>query len=190
MDDQEVSARLAALPSVPMPPEVFAAIEARLDQERTVVPLTRRHRKRLTWLVAAAAILGVLALVGAGERSSPAPIASSVPVVRAGAVFEPAGFAEQLSARMKGPGQSADTDTFADSPTAIKSCATSVQAYGRVLFIDVGTYDRRAAVVMVTAYPPNTEYEEVWVIAPDCGASDPVVYRHMLYDVDGSTTSI
>lgn len=188
MDDQEVSARLADLPAVPMPPQVYAAIQARLADERTVVPLTARHSRRLNWLVAAAAILGVLALVGLGDRTAPAPVASSVPVVRAGAVFEPAGFAEQLSARMKGATGAGRTDTFADTSAGIKTCATSVQAYGRVLFIDAGTYDRQAAVVMVTTYPANTDYEEVWVIAPDCGAGDPTVYRHMVYDVDGSTT--
>lgn len=190
MDESEVSARLSDLPSPPMPPDVVAAIEQRLAQERNVVPLTPRHSRRLTWLVAAAAILGVLALVGAGERQAPSPVASTVPVVRAGAVFEPAGFAKQLSSRMNGSSGADRTDTFADSPTAVKTCATSVQAYGRVLFIDVGTYDRQPAVVMVTTYPANTEYEEVWVIAPDCGTSDPVVYRHMVYDVDGSTKSL
>lgn len=190
MDESEVSARLAELPAPAMPPEVIAAIEDRLAAEQTVVPLTPRHSRRLTWLVAAAAILGVLALVGAGGRSTPAPVASTVPVVRAGAVFEPAGFASQLSSRMNGSSGADRTDTFADSPTAVKSCATAVQAYGKVLFLDVGTYDQQPAVVMVTAYPANSEYEEVWVITPECGSGDPEVYRHLLYDVDGSTKSV
>ncbi len=187
MDDQEVRARLAALPAAPMPPEVFAAIEARLAQEKTVVALTPRHSRRLTWLVAAAGIFAVLALIGLGDRTTPAPVASSVPVVRAGAVFQPAGFGDQLSERMKAPGTAQRTGTFADSPASVKACASSVQAYGRVLFLDVGTYDRQAAVVMITSYPANTEYEEVWVISPTCGAENPVVYRHMVYDVDSST---
>lgn len=190
MDESEVSARLADLPAAPMPPEVVTAIEQRLAQERTVVPMTPRHSRRLTWLVAAAAILGLLALVGVGERSTPSPVASSAPVVRAGAVFEPSGFADQLSRRMAGPARTDRTDTFADTPTGIQACATSVQAYGRVLFIDAGSYDQQPAVVMVTTYPANTEYEEVWVITPDCGTSDPVVYRHLVYDVDGSTRSV
>lgn len=190
MDEQEMSARLAALPSVPMPPDVFAAIEARLAQENNVVPLTPRHSRRLTWLVAAAAILGVLALVGVGERTTPAPVTATVPVVRAGAVFQPVGFGEQVTARLRADGQTVRTDTFADSPSTIKACATSVQAYGQVLFLDAGVYDSQAAVVMVTTYPANTEYEEVWVISPYCGAGDAVVYRHMVYDVDGSTKSV
>lgn len=190
MDDQEVRARLADLPAAPMPPDVFAAVETRLAQERTVVPLTPRHSRRMSWLVAAAAILGVMALLGIGERPSEAPVAASVPVVRAGAVFQPAGFADQLAARMTGYTGVAPTSTFADSSATIKTCATSVQAYGRVLFLDAGTYDRTAVVVMVTSYPANTEYEEVWVLSPDCGAGDSLVYRHMVYDVDGSTKSV
>lgn len=190
MDDQEVRARLADLPCAPMPDDVFAAIEARLAQERTVVPITAAHGRRLTWLVAAAAILGVMALIGLGERTTPAPVASSVPVVRAGAVFQPTGFADQVSARMKGYTGVAPTRTFADSSATLRTCASSVQAYGRILFLDAGTYDRTAAVVMVTTYPANTDYEEVWVLSPDCGAGDPVIYRHMVYDVDGSTKSV
>ncbi len=188
MDEREVAALLSALPSPSMPRDVVDAIEQRLAQERVVVPLTPRHTRRLNWLVAAAAVLGVLALVGVGSsQQSSVTVASGLPVVRDGAVFDRSGLGPQLRDRMRTEGASATTRTFADTPAGVVACTSAVQAYGRVLFIDAGTYDREAVVVLVTSYPANSEYEEVWVVSPDCGAEQPQVYRHMLYDVDGST---
>ena len=86
MQESEVSARLRALPSPAMPHDVLAGIEARLAQEQVVVPLTPRHRNRLTWLLAAASILGFLVLVGSSGTPSGHPVHAS-PIVRAGAVF-------------------------------------------------------------------------------------------------------
>lgn len=189
MEDAAVSSMLSALPSPPIPAEVAAAIEARLAEERTVVPMTRRHTRRLNWLVAAAAAVAFLALIGVSGSGQTSPPVAQPPVVRAGAVFEPTAFAEQLKLRMTDGPTSTATATFADSPEQRRACATAVQAYGRLMFLDVGTYDRAAAVVMVTSYPANTDYEEVWVVAPDCGAGSTAVYRHMIYDLDGSLTT-
>lgn len=183
--ESEVSARLRALPSPAMPDLVLADIQARLAQEQTVVPITPRHRSRLTWLLAAAAVLGFVVLVGSATSPGPAPVAS--PIVRAGAVFDPGLFGRQLQDRNAAAAMTGPTYTFADSRTRIAECAAAVQAYGRVLSLDVGTYGADAAVVLVTSFPANTDYEEVWVVAPDCGSADADVYRHMIYDVDGST---
>jgi len=186
MQESEVSARLRALPSPAMPDDVLTGIEARLALEQVVVPLTPRHRNRLTWLLAAASVLGFLVLVGSAASPGTQPVAAS-PIVRAGAVFEPALFADQLRARTTAKAMTRPTNTFADSSSDITACASAVQAYGRVLFLDVGSYGPDAAVVLVTAYPANPDYEEVWVVTPDCGATEASVYRHMIYDVDGST---
>ncbi|MFN8129196.1 MAG: hypothetical protein U0R28_10395 [Candidatus Nanopelagicales bacterium] len=183
-DEVEVRARLARLPHPPMPASVTAAIEARLAEERTVVPLTRTHRSRLNWLVAAAAAVAFVSLVGVSTTSSPAPVAQT-PVVRAGAVFEPAGFAEQLRSRMGNEGSSAPTATFADSAAGITACMNAIKGYGPVMSADAGTYGEANAVVLVTRYVGNAQYEEVWVVAPDCGTSQTVVMRHILVDVDG-----
>lgn len=188
MQESEVRARLRALPSPVMPDDVLAGIWQRLAHEQVVVPLTPRHRSRLTWLLAAASVLGFLMLVASAGSTNPTPVSAS-PIVRAGAVFEPAQFAEQLRTRSTATAMLSPTNTFADSPTAITACASAVQAYGRVLFLDVGSYGQDAAVVIVTAYPANPDYEEVWVVTPDCGATDASVYRHMIYDVDGSTVT-
>lgn len=187
MQDSEVSARLAALPAPAMPDDVAAAIEARLAQEQKVVPLTPRHRSRLNWLVAAAGVVALLALVGMSTGSGSSTPVAGPPVVRAGAVFQPAGFANQLQQRIGTPGEVSTTDTFADSTDGISACATAVRAHGHVMFLEVGTYDQVDAVVLVTSYPANTDYEEVYVVAPDCGPGNAAVMRHMLYDVDGST---
>lgn len=190
MQESEVSARLAALPHPAMPADVAADIEARLAQEHKVVPLTPRHRSRLNWLVAAAVALAFATLIGIGTSGGSSTPVAGPPIVRAGAVFEPTGFASQLQQRMGGGTATKEkTNTFADTTAGITACATAVKAYGRVIFLDAGTYDRQRAVVLVTAYPAQTDYEEVWVVSPDCGFGDSSVYRHMVYDVDGSTRS-
>lgn len=187
IDDNEVRARLAALPSPPIPQDVYLAIEQRLAEERKVVVLTTGHKRRLNWLVAAAAVLGLLALVGVSERNTPTPVAAGTPVVRAGAAFTAPVLLTQIQDRMVLEGESVKTESFADSPSAITACARAIEAYGRIMFLDVGTYDQNSAVVIVTTYPANTDYEEVWVVSPDCGESDAMVYRHMIADVDRST---
>lgn len=187
--DPEVRERLARLPRPAMPQALTDAIAERLLAERTVVPLTPRHRSRLNWLLAAAAVLAFTVLVGVNQTAPSAPPVAGPPVVRAGAVFEPAGFAAQLQQRFHTPaGPTGTTRTFADSPQGISACARAVQAHGRVLTLDVGTYGGTAAVVIVTSYLPNADYEEVWVVDPACGPDDTLVLRHMVFDLDAAPT--
>jgi hypothetical protein len=187
MDDGDVARRLAALPSPPLPDAVAAAVADRLAEERKVVPITARHRRRLNWLLGAAAAGALVMLVTVGDDDQPAPLTEK-PLVRAGAVFDAGPFADQVRTRfLSGANGAAATETFVDSPSAMTACMTAIHAYGKVLAADVGTYDTALAVVLVTAYPPNTDYEEVWVVGPRCGAGDVTVVRHMIYDVDHST---
>lgn len=183
-EDASVRAELARLPRPVMPADVEAAIRARLADEHKVVPLTRQHRRRLDWLLAAVAAVAFVGLVAVSTTPSAAPVAQS-PVVRAGAVFEPARFGEQLRARMQGDPADTPTATFADSPEGIAACARAVQAYGQVMAADSGTYAGAQAVVLVTRYVANTDYAEVWVVEPDCGDGKSGVIRHMIVDVDG-----
>jgi hypothetical protein len=125
-------------------------------------------------------------LVSWSTGPAPSPV-TDPPVVRAGAVFQPADLGTQLQARFVGAPATVPTRTFADTPQGIVACAQSVKAYGRVMAVDVGTYAAADAVVLVTSYVPNTDYEEVWVVGPQCGTGSPTVMRHMLMDVDGST---
>ncbi|MFN8183836.1 MAG: hypothetical protein U0R23_05385 [Candidatus Nanopelagicales bacterium] len=197
--EDEVRARLAGLPHPPIPADVSAAISARLAQEAhssgredaEVVPFTARHRRRFSGLLVAAAVAGIAMLMAvtvtpAGQQGDEGP-----PVIRAGAIYEPDHFADQVRQRfLNAPATSAPTHTFADSTVGIVTCADAVDAFGHVLAVDTGSYDDRAAVVIVTSYPANTQYEEVWVVSPVCGPSDPAVIRHMVYDVDASTANL
>lgn len=183
-EDASVRAELARLPRPAMPADVEAAIRARLAEEHKVVPLTRAHRRRLDWLLAAVAAVAFVGLVAVSTSPTAAPVAQS-PVVRAGAVFEPAAFGEQLRSRMQRSADNTPTATFADSPEGIAACARAVQAYGQVMALDSGTYAGAQAVVLVTKYVPNTDYAEVWVVDPDCGTGQSGVIRHMIVDVDG-----
>lgn len=201
--EDEVRARLSALPEPPIPDEVASAITARLADEvrlrstggdpgsATVVPFTARHRRRLSGLLVAAAAAGIAMLLAWTIAPAGQPGTDGPPVIRAGAIYEPADFADQLRQRfLNAPAASAPTHTFADSSAGIVSCADAVDAYGRVLAVDTGSYDDRAAVVIVTSYPADTKYEEIWVVSPVCGSSDAVVIRHMVYDVDASTATL
>lgn len=182
-DEVEVRARLARLPRPPMPDSVTTAITARLAQEGNVVPLTRSHRSRLNWLVAAAAAVGFVSLIGVTTTSSPAPAGQQPPVVRAGAVYGPADFAQQLRSRMQQGAATAPTATFADTPAGISACTKAIAAYGPVMAVDAGTYADTDAVVLVTRYVANADYEEIWVVEPGCGDGSTVVMRHILVDV-------
>jgi hypothetical protein len=190
--EQEVRARLARLPRPGLPEHVRARIEARLADEApgVVVPITSVHRRRLNWLLAAATVAGFATLVGVSGSGSPDPVPlAAPPVVRAGAVFEPAGFSDELRARWHEAGTPGPTRTFADSPAGISACARAVQAYGRVMALDVGTYDDVDVVVLVASYVPNTAYEEVWVVRPACGQGQAPVMRHLILDLDSPATA-
>lgn len=192
--ESELHSRLSALPSPPMPDEVAQAIHARLAEAETptnVVPITRTHRRRLSGLLVAAAVAAFAMLMTVAVEPTSTPVAGGPPIVRAGAIYEPRLFADELSQRYLGePAAAKPTDTFADSETGIDTCADAVDAFGHVLAVDTGSYDSTAAVVLVTSYPANSEYEEVWVVTPACGPSDSRVIRHMVYDVDHSTDDL
>ncbi len=199
--EDEVRARLSALPQPPIPAEVASAITDRLGQEAhlrgtgggdaEVVAITARHRRRLSGLLVAATAAGIAMLLAVVVAPAGQPGPEGPPVIRAGALYEPEGFAEQVRQRfLNAPATSGPTRTFADSAAGIDRCADAVDAYGRVLAVDTGSYDDHAAVVIVTSYPADTQYEEVWVVSPGCGPSDPVVIRHMVYDVDASTANL
>lgn len=193
--DAEVRARLAGLPPASIPPEVRAAILARLAEESQVaevVPLTPRHRRRLSGLLVAAAAAAFVMLVAvAGGGGTAPPVASGQPIVKAGAVYDPGPFATQLRERFLGaPASTKDTGTFADSPSGIVACTGSLDAFGDILVFDAGVYAGQAAVVIVSTYPGDTEYEEVWVVNPQCGTADTDVIRHFLLDVDKSAARL
>lgn len=196
--EDELRTRLSALPSPPMPDDVAAAISQRLAdeqradaQDQTVVPLTARHQRRISGLLVAAAVAGIAMLLAVTVKPPAAPVASGPPVIRAGAIYEPRDFAQEVRERFLGaPAAQGPTNTFADTSAGIVACTDAVDAFGHVLAVDAGSYDDTAAVVLVTSYPANTQYEEVWVVEPGCGPSDPDVIRHMVYDVDNSTANL
>ena len=198
MNEDELRSRLSALPSPPMPDDVHSAISAALASEAQarptggeVVALTPRHQRRLSGLLIAAAVAGVLMLLAVTVQSPTPPGGTQSPVVRAGAIYAPEDFAQQLTQRfLSAPAAAQPTNTFADSAAGIAACADDVDAFGKVLGVDTGSYDEVAAVVLITTYPAQTQYEEVWVVSPSCGMGDVQVIRHMVYDVDGSTASL
>ncbi|HQR81062.1 MAG TPA: hypothetical protein PLT68_12670 [Actinomycetota bacterium] len=200
--DEDVRRRLSALPSPVMPDDVRAAIHARLAQEpppraggstqpvAEVVALTDTHRRRLGGLLVAAAVAGVAMLLPVAIAPSGPDPASPEPVVRAGAIYHPSGFGEQLRQRLRvAPARSA-TGTFADTEAGVRRCKGAIDAYGSVLSLDAGSYDRTEVVVMVTRYPASTSYEEIWVVGPQCGSTDQTVIRHILFDVDDSAATL
>jgi hypothetical protein len=199
MNEDELQSRLSALPSPPMPDHVTSAISAALAAEAQsrptdaaeVVALTPRHQRRLSGLLIAAAVAGVLMLLAVTVQSPMPPSETAAPVVRAGAIYEPRDFAEQLKKRfLQTPAASGPTNTFADSPAGIAACTDAVDAFGNVMGVDTGSYGDAAAVVLITSYPAHAEYEEIWVVSPSCGTGDVQVIRHMVYDVDDSTASL
>ncbi len=198
MNEDELRSRLSDLPSPPMPAEVSAAISAALAAEvearetgGEVVALTPRHQRRLSGLLMAAAVAGVLMLLAVTIQSPVAPTDSDSPIIRAGAIYEPRDFAQELQQRfLHTPATAAPTNTFADSSQGIADCTDALDAFGNVMGVDAGSYNNAAAVVIITSYPAQTQYEEVWVVSPTCGTGDTQVIRHMVYDVDASTASL
>lgn len=198
--EDDVRSLLAALPSPDMPESVARVITARLGEQAAtqseapadVVALTPRHKGRLNVLLVAAAVAAFAMLISVAVRPAPAPIAqASNPVIKAGAIYEPADFTSELRQRfLTAPAASGPTRTFADSPQGIAECVEAVSAYGRLLTIDTGSYGDLAAAVIIATYPLNTEYEEIWVVGPNCGTSDPIVLDHMVLDVDDSTATL
>ena len=192
--DEEVRARLAGLPSVAIPPDVRQAVLDRLAQESQVadvVPLTPRHQRRLSGLLVAAAVAAFLMLIGVASGTPSAPTPTAQPIVKAGAIYDPGQFTGQLRSRfLAAPAADEPTETFADSPSTLSTCTESIDAYGTVLVLDVGMYAGGSAVVIVSNYPGDSEYEEVWVVSPDCGSTDSHVIRHFLLDVDNSAATL
>jgi hypothetical protein len=198
--EDDVRSLLSALPSPDMPESVAQKITARLAEQTAtqteptadVVALTPRHKGRLNVLLVAAAVAAFAMLISVAVRPAPAPVAQpSSPVIKAGAIYEPADFTSELRQRfLTAPAASGPTRTFADSPQGIAQCVEAVSAYGRLLSIDTGSYDDLAAAVIIATYPLDTEYEEIWVVGPDCGTGDPVVLDHMVFDVDDSTATL
>lgn len=199
--DEHVRQRLSALPSPTMPGDVREAIRTRLAQEAQdrakagqpmaeVVVLTDKHRRRLGGLLIAAAVAGIAMLMPLAIAPTTPDPASPDPVVRAGALYQPSGFGEQLRQRVRAVPATGATGTFADNPGGIADCTSAVAAYGAVRSLDVGSYDRAEVVVMVTEYPANAVYEEVWVVSPQCGPDDGTVIRHILFDVDDSAATL
>ncbi len=158
--EQEVRSRLRRLPRPEMPADVRAQLQARLASD-----------------------VGVSSQPSRGSVSDTSP-----PVVRAGAVFQPTAIADELKARWYEAGTTEPTRTFADSPAGISDCARAVQAYGRIIAVEVGRYADADAVVLVTSYVPNTDYEEVWIVGPGCRQGQAPVIRHMILDLDGAGT--
>ena len=106
MNEDELRSRLSALPSPPMPDDVHSAISAALASEAQarptggeVVALTPRHQRRLSGLLIAAAVAGVLMLLAVTVQSPTPPGGTQSPVVRAGAIYAPEDFAQQLTQR-------------------------------------------------------------------------------------------
>jgi hypothetical protein len=197
--EDEVRSRLSALPHPAMPPDVEQALTDRLaglvqqsaQQPAPVVAITPAHRSRLNAGLLVAAVAAFAMLISLTVQSPGPPVAATVnPVIKAGAIYSQAGFAEQLRERFAGaPAATTPTNTFADSAQGIVDCTTAVAAYGRLLSIDTGSYDDTQAAVLITAYPLNTDYEEVWVVTPGCGSEDTLVMGHMVLDVDDSAAT-
>lgn len=199
--DEEVRRRLSALPSPAIPDDVREAIRARLAQEAQVraagpqplaevVALTDKHRRRLGGLLIAAAVAGIAMLLPVAIAPTTPDPDSPAAVVRAGAIYEPARFADQLRSRFGQDPATGPTGTFADSAAGIRKCQAAVDAYGPVLSLDAGSYERTQVVVMVTRYPASATYEEIWVVDPQCGSTDRTVIRHILFDVDPSADTL
>lgn len=199
ISENEVRSRLAALPSPAIPRTVADAVEARIrtlpvdaQVPAEVIPLTPQHRSRLNGLLLAAAVAAFAMLMSIAVQSPQQPVAGGQnPVIKAGAIYQRATFVEQLRERyLDVTSTPAPTNTFADSTRGITDCTSAVAAYGQVLSIDTGSYDNTAAAVMITRYPLNTDYEEVWVVTPACGGADTLVMGHMVLDVDDSAANL
>lgn len=198
--DDELRSRLSELPSPTMPTAVHEAVAARLRAlaidaraPAEVVPLTPKHRSRLNGLLLAAAVAAFAMLMSVAVQSPQQPPVAGVqnPVIKAGAIYNPAGFIDELRVRyLDTASTSAPTNTFADSAQGIVECTSALAAYGQVLSIDTGRYGNAAAAVVITRYPLNTEYEEIWVVTPACGATDTAVMDHMVVDVDDSAANL
>jgi hypothetical protein len=185
--EQRVRSALSGLPRPVMPDSVRRAVEQRLEIEAAadVVALPPVHRRRLTGLVAAASFAAFAALLGAGMPKDPQPVAREAPLMRAGAVYTPGGFGNEVASRFAARPTTQPTGTFADNPAEISECVRAVRAYGVLLAVDTGSYDASAAVVLITRSPMNFDYEEVWVVTPACGPRSGQVLRHMVNNVDG-----
>lgn len=192
--DDEVRSRLRALPQPVMPESVARSVHSTLSSAEPapdVVSITGGDRRRMRTLLVAAAAAAALVLVGLASEPQRTPAPGGVPVMRAGAIFEPTGFAQTLRERFLGGAPIvARTDTFADTPAGLAACTRAVDAYGHVIGIDAGRYSSSPAVVLITSYPGNREYEEIWVVAPTCSETNPTVMRHMLYDLDNSAATL
>jgi len=199
--EEEVRSRLSSLPSQGIPDHVARAVHARLAAESSerargahaeVVPITRKHRSRLNGLMVAAAAAAFAMLMAVSVQSPGPPVAQGqAPVVKAGAIYEPTDFADEVRERfLTAQRTTSPTNTFADSPAGIEACAHAVSAYGAVLTVDTGSYDDLPAAVVITTYPINTEYEEIWVVTPGCGTTSSQVIGHMVLDVDNSTANL
>lgn len=184
MNDDDVRRMLANLPNPAAPVEVRQRVLDALasqSQGGEVVPLTPRHQRRLRWLSAAAAAAAVAALLGMGRaQPQPTPVAEQ-PLLRSGALYEPADFGPALRARWAGGQQSARM-----SQPQLADCTRAVAAHGRVRGADTGQYGNSPAVILITSYPAQPDYEEIWVLTPACAPGTPTVVRHMIFDVDPS----
>lgn len=185
--DQRVRSALSGLPRPVMPDSVRRAVEQRLEIEAAadVVALPPVHRRRLTGLVAAASFAAFAALLGAGMPQDPQPVAREAPLMRAGAVYTPQAFRDEVASRFASRPTTRPTGTFADDPEGVSDCVRAVRAYGVLLAIDTGSYDASEAVVLITRSPMNSDYEEVWVVTPACGLGSGQVLRHMVDNIDG-----
>ncbi|MFN8212427.1 MAG: hypothetical protein U0R27_02130 [Candidatus Nanopelagicales bacterium] len=193
MNEDELRSRLSALPSPPMPDDVHSAISAALASEAQarptggeVVALTPRHQRRLSGLLIAAAVAGVLMLPAVTVQSPTPPGGTQSPVVRAGAIYAPEDFAQQLTQRfLSAPAAAQPTNTFADSAAGIDACTDAVDAFGNVMGWTLACMTQPP--LWSSSRPiRRPEYEEVWVVNPGCGTGDAVI-RHMVYDVDEPT---
>lgn len=192
MTDDDVRHVLSSLPAPTMPQPVREDILRALRAEPRTLPgrISQRHQRRLRLATGVAAAAAVAALLSLGS-TSPQPVTAKQPLLRAGALYEPSGFGQALRSRWQSVRlHSRPTGSFADSPQRVTACTRSVSALGRVIAIDTGTYDGRAAVVLITRYPAHHDVEEVLVVTPECGIEQPRVIRHILLDVEGDAASL
>ena len=175
--DPELAAWLAADTPGPMPDDVWAGIQARLAEESPLLPAgvvdldsereRRRPRRVLPWLVGAAGVMVVGAVVlPSVQTSSPAPVADGAstaqPAVAAAPSTEASGMLAPAPAASPSESGGADaTGDVATIPRAIIATGTdysgeSLPEQVTSLLSTSGMVDRAAVTAALTASPAAT----------------------------------
>lgn len=175
--DPDLAAWLAADAPGPMPDDVWAGIQARLAQESPLVPAgvvdlhaereRRRPRRVLPWLVGAAGVMVVGAVVVPSlQTSSPAPVADGASTAQPAVAAAPA--TDTAGVRASAPAPSPSGSGAGEASAAVAAIPRSIIATGTdysgeslpeqvtTLLSTSGMVDRATVTAALTAAPAAT----------------------------------